>query len=350
MKEKYDAFLSHSSKDKETTEKVCSFLEGEGVKCWIAPRDIKPGSSYASQIIEAIQNCHIFVLLVSKNSNNSEHVCNEIDRAFNCNKLIVPFMLQDIQLSDEQQYYLARKQHIDAYTSFENGLSDLLPIIRAKKPKNEYAVYYTNELIDMGRQPLEIECEIENLTRKTMAGIDDVEEEWLGNPQQWADVQNEHPRTTRILVYNNKIVGYSFFLFLEAEVIEKIKNGSHSDAENNLENIVYVDFPGEYPLYFDDIAILQEHRFRGAKILVDDFVNQLIDYAKEGIFITELCSVAFTKQGEDFCKHFEMELTGKSNLGDNVYSLKLLPFPKDSYIAKNYPELKKLYDEKFDRL
>ena len=221
---------------------------------------------------------------------------------------------------------------------------------RFKEPG--YDVYYTYELIKMGRHPLEIEYEIENITRETMADINDVEDDWLGNPQQWADVQKAHPKTTRILVCDNKIVGYFFYLFLKAEVIEKIKNGSHSDAEHNLENIVYADFPGDYPLYFDDIAVLQECRPRGSILLMDDFVNQLIEYAKVGIFITELCSVAFTEQGEQACKHFEMQITGKSNIGGgkfkDVYSLTLLPFPKDGYVAKRYPKLKKLYDKKFN--
>lgn len=38
-----DVFLSYSSKDKTTADAVVSDLEGHGIKCWYAPRDITPG-------------------------------------------------------------------------------------------------------------------------------------------------------------------------------------------------------------------------------------------------------------------------------------------------------------------
>jgi len=364
---KYDVFISfkntdsngNKTKDSIIAKKLYSYLADKGIKVFFSEAELEfLGKAQYSKVIDDALDSSKFLIAVgcSRENLESEWVryewdsfLNEIRSKIKSGGEVFVFY-QEMKINDLPRA-LRGQQAFDATDNLSyERLFNFINNSIGRSNKREYAVYYTHELIDMGRQHLEIEREIENITRKTMAGIDDVEEEWLGNPQQWADVQNEHPKTTRILVCDNKIVGYSFFLFLETEVIEKIKNGSHSDADNNLENIVYADFPGEYPLYFDDIAILQEHRFRGAKVLIDDFVNELIEYAKEGIFITELCSVAFTKQGEDFCKHFQMEITGKSNLGDNVYSLKLLPFPKDSYIAKNYSELKKLYDEKLDHL
>ena len=42
-----DVFISHSSIDKELADKVCETLEARSLKCWIAPRDIMPGSEWA---------------------------------------------------------------------------------------------------------------------------------------------------------------------------------------------------------------------------------------------------------------------------------------------------------------
>ncbi len=38
----HDVFISHSAKDKATADAVCAVLEAEGIRCWIAPRDVLP--------------------------------------------------------------------------------------------------------------------------------------------------------------------------------------------------------------------------------------------------------------------------------------------------------------------
>ena len=40
-------FLSYSSHDQRVADAVCSALEGRGVRCWMAPRDIRPGADWA---------------------------------------------------------------------------------------------------------------------------------------------------------------------------------------------------------------------------------------------------------------------------------------------------------------
>ena len=39
------AFISYASADSSTANAVCSALEREGVKCWIAPRDVPLGAN-----------------------------------------------------------------------------------------------------------------------------------------------------------------------------------------------------------------------------------------------------------------------------------------------------------------
>ena len=38
-------FVSHPSKDKATADAICQRLEEDGIKYWIAPRDIAYGSN-----------------------------------------------------------------------------------------------------------------------------------------------------------------------------------------------------------------------------------------------------------------------------------------------------------------
>src|SRR6516164_9307871 len=47
----FDAFISYSSKDKTAADAACAVLERTGVRCWIAPRDIRPGVEYGAAII-----------------------------------------------------------------------------------------------------------------------------------------------------------------------------------------------------------------------------------------------------------------------------------------------------------
>lgn len=50
----YDVFISYASKDKIIADAVYARLEASAIRCWIAPRDITPGTSYGEAIIEAI--------------------------------------------------------------------------------------------------------------------------------------------------------------------------------------------------------------------------------------------------------------------------------------------------------
>ena len=42
-------FISYASLDSVIAESVCEALEKAGVTCWIAPRDVVPGSLYAEK-------------------------------------------------------------------------------------------------------------------------------------------------------------------------------------------------------------------------------------------------------------------------------------------------------------
>ena len=50
----HDVFISYSSRNKQTALAICHVLEGHGVRCWMAPRDIPPGADYGDVIDEAI--------------------------------------------------------------------------------------------------------------------------------------------------------------------------------------------------------------------------------------------------------------------------------------------------------
>jgi hypothetical protein len=77
----HDVFISYASPNSTVGETVCEALERAGVTCWIAPRDVTPGASYAGQIIHAIDAAKAIVLILSQNAGSSPHVLREVERA-----------------------------------------------------------------------------------------------------------------------------------------------------------------------------------------------------------------------------------------------------------------------------
>jgi hypothetical protein len=57
-------------------------LESQGVRCWIAPRDVIPGRSYPEAIEEAIAGSRLIVVVFSQCAADSHDVRSEIHLAF----------------------------------------------------------------------------------------------------------------------------------------------------------------------------------------------------------------------------------------------------------------------------
>lgn len=112
----FDFFISYSTEDKAIVDGVVLQLESAGAKCWYAPRDVV--GRYAKAIVDAIGNCKVFLLCLSKNAAISEHVLNEVEIAYHKEKtssadlLIEPLCIESIDLDapefDEIMYYIRR--------------------------------------------------------------------------------------------------------------------------------------------------------------------------------------------------------------------------------------------------
>lgn len=125
MERKRFVFISYASKEMEVAARVCKFLEDNGIRCWIAPRNVSAGSNYATQIVSAIKKCSLLVLLASENTNSSGHVSNEVSIAFDNKKSIIPFKIQDFEFTDEYLYFLGRKHWIEAHGDVNAGMAVL---------------------------------------------------------------------------------------------------------------------------------------------------------------------------------------------------------------------------------
>jgi hypothetical protein len=112
----YDVFISYSSKDKHIADAVCNVLESEGIRCWIAPRDIRPGADWGESIIDAIYHAKTFVLVFSENANTSVQIKREVERAVNKGIPVIPFRVQDVMPAKSLEYFLSTPHWLDAFT------------------------------------------------------------------------------------------------------------------------------------------------------------------------------------------------------------------------------------------
>lgn len=109
-----DVFISHSSKDAKIANAICNTLEANNMRCWLAPRDIRPGSDWAESINNAIENSKVMVLVFSENSNNSAQVAKELNLAINNKLVVLPFKIDDSTPTGSMKYYLSDTHWLDA--------------------------------------------------------------------------------------------------------------------------------------------------------------------------------------------------------------------------------------------
>lgn len=123
-------FISHSSRDAEFADSVCRLLEGSGHNCFIAPRDIRPGREYAEEIIDGITGADIMLLLLSEESNRSQHVFREVERAVSSHVPIVVYKMEEVELTKSLSYFLMVNQWIDG--TKDRDLDRILEVINGQ--------------------------------------------------------------------------------------------------------------------------------------------------------------------------------------------------------------------------
>lgn len=127
----HDVFVSYSSVDKPVADALCASLEREGIRVWIAPRDILPGKIWGEAIIDAISSSKLMVVVFSSNSNNSNQVLREVERAVSKGVAIIPFRIENVAPSKSMEYFLSSPHWLDALTPpLEQHIQKLTSIVK----------------------------------------------------------------------------------------------------------------------------------------------------------------------------------------------------------------------------
>jgi hypothetical protein len=77
----YSCFLSYSSADDLIAKRLYADLQANGVRCWFAPHDLKPGNYIRKEIDQAIHLQDKLLLILSESAVNSGWVDHEVELA-----------------------------------------------------------------------------------------------------------------------------------------------------------------------------------------------------------------------------------------------------------------------------
>jgi hypothetical protein len=107
-----DVYVSYASQDVVVADSVVESLGRQGIQCSIAPRDDTPGSQYSDEILGAINDAKVIVLVLSEHAIASAHVGKEIERAASGRRRIIGLRIDAVPLTRSYEYFLSESQWI----------------------------------------------------------------------------------------------------------------------------------------------------------------------------------------------------------------------------------------------
>jgi TolB-like protein/Tfp pilus assembly protein PilF len=129
------SFISYASQDVSVADAIVDTLERHGLKCWIAPRDVKAGALYADAIVRAISGAKTVVLVLSENAIASAHVGKEVERACSKKRPIIALRIDAAPLTPALEYFLSESQWVEAQVgNMRAAYSRLIDSIRDSGP------------------------------------------------------------------------------------------------------------------------------------------------------------------------------------------------------------------------
>ncbi len=102
-----EIFISYSRKDSAQAELLAEMLGSAGLSCWIDKQGIDVATLWSGEIVDAIDGCKAFLVLLSTASTQSTNVQKEVALASERKKKILPLDLEPVALSRDLAYHLA---------------------------------------------------------------------------------------------------------------------------------------------------------------------------------------------------------------------------------------------------
>ena len=111
-----NVFISYSNKDSRYASGIHKLLVEAGMTVFLDYHSSLPGEDYQSAILKAVEASRVVVLVLSSNSAASPSVEREVELAIARGIPVIPFWIEDAQLSGRLEYLIGRIQPIEATT------------------------------------------------------------------------------------------------------------------------------------------------------------------------------------------------------------------------------------------
>jgi Tol biopolymer transport system component len=150
----HEVFISYAHANKTVADAVCATLETAGIRCWIAPRDVRPGAEWTGAIMKAISMSRVVVLVFSSHANQSAQVGREVHAAFEHGIVVIPMRVEEVVPSGSLDYYLGSVHWLDAMTPpLQQHLNQLAETIRALLASKEHEVAALRRTSETAEEP-----------------------------------------------------------------------------------------------------------------------------------------------------------------------------------------------------
>jgi uncharacterized protein YjbI with pentapeptide repeats len=125
----YSCFISYSYRDNEFAKRLHADLQNNGVRCWFAFHDLAIGARTRDTIDQAVRLRDKLLVVLSKNSINSDWVEEEVEMALEEERnsasrrtILFPIRIDDAVLESERAWArkLRRERHVGNFIGWRN--------------------------------------------------------------------------------------------------------------------------------------------------------------------------------------------------------------------------------------
>ena len=140
-------FISYSTKDEATAIQIYDGLKARGINCWIACIGLQlcPGAAWQSEIINALEDSSVMLLIFSSNVNESEQILKEISVADDNGIVIIPLKIDNAPFTGGYNFELKNRQHIQLYNDIDKRLDEIADTIKYLTAKKDEFVNAVRE-------------------------------------------------------------------------------------------------------------------------------------------------------------------------------------------------------------
>lgn len=124
-----DVFISYSREDKDRVLVLAEKLRAAGVSLWIDQGGIDAATMWGEEIVNALENAKVLLLMVTESAVRSHNVAKEVVLASERKGHILPVHLEPTQIPQSLKYQLAGIQHIEFFQG--NQDDNLRTILRS---------------------------------------------------------------------------------------------------------------------------------------------------------------------------------------------------------------------------